>query len=166
MDQKLYVYEDANLNKQIKALLKGGDNPACAARHARSIIEEFINAGFLNLKNAGRLTRHGEARIRNSLKFDLVGGYRLVAVLVQSGIAFVYAGSHAECDHWINNNAWIEPDLDKKRNRITQICERECVEGEEANTHGDQFQPDYDVPFLQEITQQDLRLIFSGLCRK
>ncbi|MDR3553622.1 MAG: hypothetical protein P4L55_02585 [Syntrophobacteraceae bacterium] len=167
MDQKLYVYQDANLNKQIKALLKGGANSAPAARHAQSIIEQFINGGILNLKNTGRYTRHGDARIKNCLKFDLVRSYRLVAVLVESGIAFLYVGSHAECDHWIKHNAWAEPNLDKKRNTITEIAQRGCSdESIVAGTDADEFEPDYDALIFRDISEQDLRLIFSGLCRK
>ena len=167
MDQKFYVYQDANLNKQIKALLKGGANSAPAARHAQSIIEQFINGGSANLKNPGRLTRYGDARIKNCLKFDLVRSYRLVAVLVESGIAFLYVGSHAECDHWIKHNAWIEPNLDKKRNTITEIMEQECLRKEIAGeAEADDFEPDYDSLIFQDITEGDLRHIFSGLCRK
>ncbi|MDR3568010.1 MAG: hypothetical protein P4L43_08290 [Syntrophobacteraceae bacterium] len=167
MDDKFYVYQDANLNKQIKALLKGGANSAPAARHALSIIEQFINGGSLNLKNPGRLTRYGDARIRNCLKFDLVRSYRLVAVLVESGIAFLFVGSHAECDHWIKNNAWIEPNLDKKRNTITEIRERECpLETVARGAEAEEFEPDYDALIFQDITDQDLRQIFSGLCHK
>ena len=167
MSEKLYVYQDANLSKQIKELLKGGANSAPAARHAQAIIDQFINGGIRNLKNAGRLTRYGDARIKNGLKFDLVRGYRLVAVLVDTGIAFLYVGSHDECDHWIKHNSWLEPILDKKRNTITEMDERVCseeivVEGPDA----DEFEPDYDALIFQDITEQDLRQIFSGLCRK
>lgn len=166
MNQKLYVYQDANLNKQIKALLKGGANSAPAARHAQSIIEQFINGGILDLRNSGRLTRHGDARIKNCLKFDLVRSYRLIAVLVESGIAFLYVGSHAECDHWIKHNALIEPNLDKKRNTITQIRDTACITDTPiGGPDADPFEPDYDALLFQDLTEQDLRQIFSGLCR-
>jgi hypothetical protein len=166
MSEKLFVYQDANLIKQIKALLKGGSNSAPAAKHAQSIIEQFINGGILNLRNCGRLTRHGDARIKNCLKFDLVRSYRLIAVLVESGIAFLYVGSHAECDHWIKHNAWIEPNLDKKRNTITQIREPEKstdIPGEGPDA--DRLEPDYDALIFQNLSEHDLRQIFSGLCR-
>ena len=167
MAEKLFVYQDANLSKQIKELLKGGANSASAARHAEAIIEQFINDGIRNLRNAGRLTKYGDARIKNCIKFDLVRSYRLVAVLVETGIAFLYVGSHDECDHWIKHNSWLEPILDKRRNKITEIRERESsqktvVEGPDT----DEFEPDYDVLIFQDITEEDLRQIFCGLCRK
>ena len=124
----LHVYQDANLTRQLKTLLKGGASAAPAARHAQAIIDRFADGGRSDPKLMGRLTRYGDARIKNCVKFDLVRGYRLVGMMLDQGIAFLYVGSHDECDHWIRNNAGMEPILDKKRNKVAEMRERTAVE--------------------------------------
>lgn len=166
MAETLYVYQDTNLTKQFKSLLMGGSNAAPAARHAQAIIDQFINGGIRNLKNTGRCTRYGDARIKNCVKFDLVRGYRLVGMLLDQGIAFLYVGSHDECDHWLKHNALIEPNLDKKRNKVTEIRKTAPEEmGAVDESEFDSFEPDYDDLMLRDLTEKDLRSIFCGLTR-
>ena len=163
-----YVYQDANLPKQLKALLKGGANAKPAARHAQAIIDQFFKGGARNLKLMGRLTRYGDARIKDCVKFDLVRGYRLVAVMVDQGIVFLFVGSHDECDQWVKNNAGMEPVLDKKRNLVTEVREPDAEEApaECGCRDMDEPEPDYDELLLRDVTEKDLRKIFCGLCGK
>ncbi|MGC8491737.1 MAG: hypothetical protein ACP5SH_08365 [Syntrophobacteraceae bacterium] len=165
MDGNFFVYQDAKLSKQMKALLRGGANGAAAAKHAQSIIEQLMNEGARAPKLMGRLTKYGEARIKNCVKFDLVRGYRLIGVLLDGGITFLYVGSHDECDHWIRNNAGLEPILDKKRNTVVEL--RETDPGQtpsESDPEEEAPEPDYDKLLLRNLTEQDLAKIFSGLC--
>jgi hypothetical protein len=167
MAETLYVYQDANLTKQLKSLLRGGANAAPAARHARAIIDQFIAGGIRNLKNTGRFTKYGDARIKNCVKFDLVRGYRLVGILLDQGIAFLYVGSHDECDHWIKNNVSLEPNLDKKRNKVVEIKAPAPEEIQaQSEFEMDTSELDYDKLALGDLTEQDLRKIFCGLFRK
>jgi len=160
------VYQDATLTKQLKTLLKGGANAASAARHARAIIDQFVDGGVCDPK-LGRLTRYGEARIKNCVKFDLVRGYRLVGIMLDHGISFLYVGSHNQCDHWIKNNAGLEPVLDKKRNQVAEAKETAVLEIPAGNElEMDSTESDYDELLLHDLTEQDLRKIFCGLCRE
>lgn len=162
-----YVYEDANLTKQLKTLVKGGGNATAAALHARAIIDQLIDGGTCNPKLMGRLTRYGEARIRGCIKFDLVRGYRLIGVMRDHQILFLYVGSHGECDLWIRNNAGLEPILDKKRNRVFEISETDSGDARaEQESEEPEPEPDYDEQVLGGITDQELRVIFCGLCGK
>lgn len=168
MDGNFFVYQDAKLSKQMKALLRGGANGAAAAKHARAIIEQLVHEGARTPKLMGRLTRYGEARIKNCVKFDLVRGYRLIGVLLDGGVAFLYVGSHDECDHWIRNNAGLEPILDKKRNTVVEL--RETPPGQtppKSAPEEDMPEPDYDELVLKNLSEQVLAKIFSGLfCRR
>ena len=143
---------------------KGGANGALAAKHARTIIDQLVGTGICNPKLMGRLTRHGDARIKDCIKFDLVRGYRLVSIVKDQEIAILYVGSHDECDRWIKNNAGLDPVLDKKRNKL-------CVV-EEAGRRGRRNwkrlreEPDYAEELLRNITDQELREIFRGLCKQ
>lgn len=166
MTETIYVYQDANLTKQIRALLKGGANASQAARHAQKIIDQLIEGGVRDPKLMGRLTRNGEARIRNCFKFDLVRGYRLIGVLGNREISFLFVGSHDECDHWIKNNAGLEPVLHKKRNRVAEVSQTAANKTPHEIASGvDCSETDYDMLLFRKITEQDLRKIFCGLCR-
>ena len=167
MEETLHVYQDANLTKQLKALLKGGANAAPAARHAQAIIDRFVERGDFDPRLMGRLTRYGDSRIDNCVKFDLVRGYRLVAALLDRGIAFLYVGSHDQCDHWLKNNTGLEPVLCKKRNRVFTARQSGAVGmAKEGESEVDAAEPDYDETLLRNITERDLREIFRGLCKK
>ena len=112
----------------------------------------------------GRLTRYGDARIKDCIKFDLVGGYRLVGIMTDQEVVFLYVGSHAECDRWIKNNAGLVPVLDKKRNKTFMVKEAGGQEpAAERELEGIEDEPDYDEQLLRNITDQDLREIFSWI---
>jgi hypothetical protein len=161
----LHVHQDANLTKQLKTLLKGGASAAPAARHAQSIIDQFVDGAACDPKLMGRLTRCGEARIKNCIKFDLIRGYRLIGIMLDNGIAFLYVGSHDECDHWIRNNAGLEPVLDKKRNKVAQVKARVAETPAQGELELDSSESDYDEILLHDLTDQDLRKIFCGLSK-
>ncbi|MGA2404651.1 MAG: hypothetical protein ABSG91_23600, partial [Syntrophobacteraceae bacterium] len=101
------------VTKRLKALQRGGGNASQAAEHAQAIIDQVLG-GVFSPKQIGRITRYGEARIPDCIKFDLVRGYRLIAVLGKRQICFLFVGSHDECDHWVKNNAGFEFLADKR----------------------------------------------------
>ncbi len=79
----------------------------------------------------------------------------------------LYVGSHDECDCWIKHNSLLEPNLDKKRNKITEVEEPVLAgDGPGDETGPDESGPDYDDLIFRDLTDQDLREIFCGLCRK
>lgn len=164
---KIHVYEDANLTRQLKTLEKGGGNATAAALHARAIIDRLVEAGTCSPKLMGRLTRRGEARIRDCIKFDLVRGYRLIGVMRDQQIIFLYVGSHGECDVWIRNNSGLNPILNKRRNRVFEAIDEDGnrnSEGQPVNDDGPEAD-DFDQ-VMGKVSDGDLRSIFSGLCGK
>ncbi len=169
MSKELNVHISPNVIKQLKALRKGGGNASQAAEHARNVINQALG-GIVSPKQIGRLTRYGEARIPNCIKFDLVRGYRLVAVMGKKEISFLFAGSHDECDHWVKNNAGFEALADNGTAGVSQVIHNadeehppcRMQEKPEAEMEAD----DYDTLLLRDLTDRDLREIFCGLCGK
>jgi hypothetical protein len=157
-----YIYRDANLNKQLRTLRRAGGIPALVADHAETILNNVHSTGGLNPRQIGRMTRYGEARIKNCVKYDLVHGYRLIGVMRDREMAFVCVGTHDECDRWLKNNSGNDPVMDKKRNDIREIQELvpEILPVDENQC----FEEDCDEDPLSSISQQDLRIIFRGLC--
>ncbi|MCE5336008.1 MAG: hypothetical protein LLG06_15615 [Desulfobacteraceae bacterium] len=156
------IFQDARLIKQLRILLRSGGTAAMAARHARSIIDQLIQQGVGSPKQMGRLTKYGEARIKNCIKFDLVRAYRLVGIMQDEDIKFYFVGSHDECDRWVRHNAGIEPMLKKKDEVAIAGNEPE----ESVSEAGDGPEGDYDPWLHKDLSDQDLRSIFSGLCVK
>jgi len=159
----VYLYQDANFSKQLKNLKKGGGYATMAAVHAQSIIEQLVKGECRSPREMGRLTRHGEARIKNSFKFDLVRGYRLIGVIRGKEITFLFVGSHDECDHWVKNNAGLEPVSDKKRNLVTEIPENKRMAPMPPRSSEGEPEPDYDEHIFEGLTDRQLRTIFRGI---
>jgi hypothetical protein len=166
---KLNVHINPIVIKRLKVLDRGGGNASQAAEHARKIINQTLD-GICSPKQIGRLTKYGEARIPNCIKFDLVRGYRLTAVIRRGEIDFLFVGSHDECDHWAKNNAGLESEGDKSTSAVFEVCGEKNVEkpsclvpGQEDVEEVEEVD-DYDSLLLNDLTEGDLRKIFRGLC--
>jgi len=168
MPKELIVHISPNVVKQLKALQKGGGNASQAAEHAQNIINQALE-GICSPKQLGRLTKYGEARIQNCIKFDLVRGYRLIAVMGKQEISFFFVGSHDECDHWVRNNAGFETLWDDGTAEVLQVRSKTDEEKTPCSIQEDECEmeaDDYDTGLLRDLTDSDLRKIFSGLCGK
>ncbi len=163
---ELNVRISPKISKRLMSLRRGGGTAAQAARHAGTIMNQVLE-GVFNPRDMGRLTRYGEARIANCIKFDLVGGYRLIALSGDREICFLFVGSHDECDHWIKNNSGLENPPDGSRAETVTV---NCAEGEEGSSNpvreqGPEAEPDYSPSVLRDLSESDLRKIFCGLVK-
>ncbi len=170
MKRKIYIH--TRLEKELERLKDQESTPGFAADKARQIIRSL--AGGEALINAGRLSRKGEARIRNCLKYNLGKGYRLICVKEKNNIYVLFSGNHDSCHTW----------LDKHRSlKIENIMEQmlpfggssfpacavrspHCKTGRRPET-GRMNDPwggiDEDADFLPTISQKDLRTVFQGI---
>lgn len=134
-----------------------------AVAHVHSIIDQLIENGYRSTRQMGRLTRHGEARIKDCFKFDLVEGYRMLGIMRGREITLLFVGSHDDCDRWIKNNYDRVPPADRQRTLIMEIKEDERPipprSFEEIKP-----EPDYDEQVLKSLTEGQLRKIFCGIC--
>lgn len=165
---ELNVRISPNVIKQLKAMQKGGGNALQAAEHARKIINQALE-GICSPRQVGRLTRYGEARIPNCIKFDLVRGYRLIAAMGRQEISFLFLGSHDECDHWLKNNARLEVTADNRTAMALQVRSKTDEQNPPCpmqEHEGEAEADDYDALLLRDLTDRDLREIFRGLCGK
>lgn len=157
------VHLDSNLTKQLKRLHKAGGNAKQAAEHAEAIIRRWASGTVKSPKEFTRITRFGEGRIKHCLKYDLVDAYRLIAVKDQDQLYFLYVGSHNECDQWIVHNTGMNQGNEKKKNEILPVQYQTFQMPEEGlEPTEDEAADDY---LLKEISERELRIIFSGLCQ-
>lgn len=159
----LFVYCKPGLNKQLDSLRKAGGRGALVAGHVDSILRG-LTSSRPDPRSAGRITRNGEARIRECVKYDLVDSYRLVGIKRGDSLILSFVGTHDECDRWIKGHqrtgfSW------KRENRLASSAH--CPDAGVAGPGEDETEParEEDDPFMR-IGEVDLRKIFHGLAHE
>lgn len=158
----VFIHREPQLQKCLNKLRRAGGRAALAAERVEEIIATLASKDGLRPEQINKLTRHGEARIDKCKKFDLVGGYRLVYVKEEQHYIFLFAGTHDDCDHWLNNNRHRKPEmpgdhtplLASQTEDVTPTPAQEAAECE----------MDYDDIVMQNIDEKTLRRVFRGLC--
>src|SRR3989442_15898597 len=105
------IHREPQLDKCLHKMRRAGGRAALAAARVEAIITALASHAGLQPQQINKMTRHGEARIDNCKKFDLVGGDRLVYVKEGNHYFFLFAGTHADCDRWLNNNRHLKPEI-------------------------------------------------------
>ncbi len=167
MKRRIYIH--TRVEKELERLKEQENTPGFAAERARQIICSL--AGGESLINAGRLSRKGDARIRNCLKYNLGKGYRLVCVKEKNNIYVLFSGNHDSCHTW----------LDKHRSlKIESIMEQmipfggssfpacavrppHCTRSEIGGSNDSWDGIDKEADPLPRISQKDLRVVFQGI---
>ncbi len=136
---------------------------ANAHRKAKKIIASLIQG--TNPAMAGKLTKAGDNRINNCLKYDLGKGFRLVCIKENRNLFLLYMGSHDNCDKWIYKIRNIK--LYKLYNKgethpvkCSDPCRKKNYTGKEKADPEICFE---DFPPEENITQSELRSVFHGL---
>ena len=156
------IHREPQLQKCLTKLRKAGGRAALAAERIEAIIATLASNDDVRPTQVNKLTRHGEARIDNCKKFDLVGGYRLVYVREENHYFFLFAGTHDDCDRWLNNNRHLKPEINGE---TTPLLVSPAAEVETASVPGaTEDDSDYDDIVMQNIDEKMLRRIFRGLC--
>ena len=156
------IHLEPQLQKCLNKLYKAGGRAARAAERVETIITTLASHEGMRPAQVNKLTRHGEARIDKCKKFDLVGGYRLVYVREEQHYFFLFAGTHDDCDRWLNNHRNLKPAI---------LCEDILLIASQSDdvtpapaqgvTENDS---DYDAILMKQIDEKMLRRIFRGLC--
>lgn len=157
-----YVHSNPKFEKMLAALRTSEKMAVAAAKKADEIIENIIRKGVdTPLTELGKMTRHGEFRIKNCVKFDLGKGHRLVCVKDDDCLHLLFVGTHDACSAWVENNRTYEPD--PHRSTIITPC---IIPPPDSDTQGHSRpsqEPDYEDLLLEKITEKELRIVFNGL---
>lgn len=157
-----YVHINPRVQKRLEELKELENATAFAAKKADAIIKALLNGRKPAM--AGKLTRHGDARIKRCLKYDLGQGYRLVCVKEGNDIYVLFTGSHDSCDTWLDKNRNLK--LASVRDAMESLKVKPAlypVSHEESGNILGAEPEDYDEILLESISQKDLRLVFQGL---
>lgn len=163
------IFIDPRVRKQQQSLLRSGKKAAGAAEQVDAIIDRWVERGRL-WDDVAAMTKHGELRIKNCVKFDLGSGYRLITLKHAEKVVVLYAGSHDDCDRWLENNRELPLELILNRCEVRQV---HCVSAKTPDAsdpleaRADAFGSNWEEcdNFAEEpIGERELRLLFSGLC--
>jgi hypothetical protein len=158
------IYRDPQLQKCLTKLRRAGGRALLAAEQVETILTRLASYEGRYPGRVHKQTRHGEARIENCKKFDLVGGYRLVYIRAAQQYYFLFAGTHDDCDHWLTHHR----DLSLEMPGVPTTAEAKPAvamtpAAEHAGVPAD-LELDYDDIILKGIDEKILRRVFCGLC--
>ncbi|MBD1431603.1 UvrD-helicase domain-containing protein [Sphingobacterium sp. DN00404] len=96
-------FVDKSITKQVVELRKRGGIYQKAAEKVKQIIGD-ISLKQTNPFSGISITKHGETRIKNCIKYDLSGFVRLITIQEKSICTLKFVGTHDECDKWLESN--------------------------------------------------------------
>jgi hypothetical protein len=159
--QTLHVSK--KVEDRIEQLKKAGKAGKALAQRAQSIIENLASGTAPNTAGAaGSLTKYGEKRIKNCLKYDLGCGYRLITLQRGQTLYIPIFGDHDECRRWLEDHSRLKA-YDAGKGTVFQIA---SVQQRQRDSAG--ISPDSRVDSVEEdgdekITDRQLRIVFRGL---
>jgi len=103
------ISRTAKFNEALNRLRISGGVAAEAAKDAARIIGNISTMPAGKPGEYGRLTKHGEPRIKHCYKYDLAGAHRLITIQVRDTAFLHFVGTHGEADRWLDNNRGLEP---------------------------------------------------------
>lgn len=160
----ILVYRYRNFDKLLNRLRNAGGNASLAARNADELINK-LEKGDNAPGDIGRQTKHGEARIKNCLKYNLGNGYRLICVKQRWHLVLLYVGTHDDCDLWLDKNRELRVVVSDDNQSVSFFENDE----EPAPVAWQEFAPEideYEEMLLKKIDDRILRQVFCGLCRQ
>ncbi|MFZ5568993.1 MAG: hypothetical protein ACOZF0_01220 [Thermodesulfobacteriota bacterium] len=153
---------DPKFRKRLEVIRKNGKKAQIAAQKVDEIIERLCHQGVM-FDEVGTVTKYGEQRLKNCVKYDLGNGYRLITVKHNREIFVLYVGTHDECHRWVENNRELRLELVRPRCEVIGV-ERpadppvgEVEIGDECDAEDDLTQR------IENLSDRELRMIFCGL---
>lgn len=159
-----FLHISRSLDKQLAELRRTGKKAELAAAKCESILADIQRFGCQAEAVAGKRTRHGEQRIRNCVKYDLGGGYRLITIRVNCHLLVPFAGTHDEADQWLEHHRYDDFAPDGSAFRCAEIGPSTPASpvgpGFDQNVHGSDA---YEEELQGRLDENSLKAVFQGL---
>lgn len=151
----IVIQRTERFDRCLQNLRQHGGDAAIAAERAELLIREIAQGGSSNLEQRWK-TNNGEARIDGCRKFYIGRRYRLICIKEDQQILLLLAGTHDDCDRWLESNRGASFRIDQITAAIQSAPESAMPF---AGVDGVP-----EVEICEELSQRELRLIFQGLC--
>ena len=145
------------LERRLNALERQGNTPAVAATRARQIIGALIQGE--GATGPGLMRARNDRRVKNSLKFNLGQGFRLICIKNKKDITVMFVGDHDSCDAWLNTHTQKRPNWTSSQMAVFTVDRRPMDERDNEAPP-----PSEDEIMSRDIPEYLLRLVFRGLC--
>jgi hypothetical protein len=156
-----YIHREKRFDRELELLRSQGEKARVAAKRAEELIAKLTQKGWTDLKHVAKLADHGEHRLDGCIKYDIGGGFRLVCFKRGDHLYFSYVGTHDDCHRWLNQSK-NRPHLVGKREAVTTVVEKKKPEKIQIQEAPEE-EWDYDDRLKEQINDQILRKVFSGL---
>lgn len=149
-------------DRQLKSLRRTDKRGAAAAERADKLMGDIVNGDLSDEKLLAKQTKNGELRLNNCRKYDLGSGYRLISIRETVGLCFVFAGTHDDCDRWLDKRR-----ADGLNVRIEQLRPLKAAQKKTARsdlpTELVQAEAEYEASIASKLDEETLRYLFRGL---
>lgn len=99
-----YLHMTRLLMRQLEKLSVSSKKSELAVLKCRQLLRDMREYGLQHERVLSKRTRKGEQRIKNCVKYNMGGGYRLVTVMVDNHLFVAFFGSHDETDLWFDRH--------------------------------------------------------------
>ncbi|GAB6192027.1 hypothetical protein [Desulfocastanea catecholica] len=162
-----YIHSSRTLDKDIKRLRKAGKQGEQAVGKYIDILADIRKYGCRSETVTCKRTRKGEQRIKNCIKYDLGGGYRLVTVLVDTHLYITFLGSHDETDQWFLRHRYdtFQPDASCYHTEEVVFDQEKYGKHMTEPTMPEDAADQYEKELRKKIDEPLLKSVFQGLYR-
>lgn len=157
------IHRDKRFEDALAGMKAKGGRTAAVAEKAEALIASMQSNPQMDPLSLVRLTRNGESRIEDCVKFDLGGGYRIVILAKGRHVVFLHIGTHDECFRWINRNRGVRfevGDADGVRPRLVEKESAEEVLPPDVLEERE-FVLRYEEQFMRSLDEGALRRVFG-----
>lgn len=155
------TYCSSLFTRQLSMLKKSDKKGAAAAARAEKLISDIASGDLSEEELLSKQTKHGELRLRNCRKFDLGSGYRLISLRKNSGLCFIFIGTHDDCDRWLDKRRGDEPTIKTEQLHPVET-DSEPASKPELPTELEQADAEYEAYIASKLDEETLRYLFSG----
>lgn len=149
------------IERQLASMEKQANAPAIAAGKARKIIKALFQGRPLTA--SGLLNGRPDARLKNSLKFNLGAGFRLICIRTRDVIYVMFAGDHDASDSWLDNFSKKSPHKQGMNMEIFTVTTPSFTDFSSQTDAGPPDPSSFEDAYFTPVSQEDLRRVFKGL---
>lgn len=162
-----HIHFSQTLDKEIKRLQKAGTQGEQAVAKFQNLLADIKTYSCQFEAVASKRTKKGEQRIKNCVKYDLGGGYRLVTVRVNDHLFVPFLGSHDETDQWFQRHRYdnFQPDVSLYREEKVTPLKAGCIESFNEPDVEERADDEYEEQLRGKIDEPLLKSVFQGLFR-
>ncbi|HSL39012.1 MAG TPA: hypothetical protein VK857_01475 [Desulforhopalus sp.] len=158
-----YLHLARTLDKQLQLLRRSGKKAELAVCRYDQLVKDLRGFGVRHDAVFSKRTKNGENRLKNCVKYDLGGGYRLVTVRSADHLMLTFVGGHDEANQWIERHRY---DSFEPQDALYAVEEIEGSWGEEPGFGGEENieqEDPYEAELNARLDQSTLQKVFQGL---